>query len=403
MERKNEVLLVLPEVPYPMRAQGISIRYLPIIEELSKSSTLDIIIIGKNQNESQYVDKLHKYFKSVTIISHPDPDATSKLKKFITRVKFFLPWSLPRSWITYGSEAILKQVDKATAGKYYDSVVCVSGYNYPYIKNIQSREKVIDFIDSPTLLAKRNVIGSTRNYLIRKYEQWKTYYWEAAIIRKSNKAIYISDYDAAIIHRLFAPVNKRHVIPNGFVVDDYSDSTNPSVKGPSIGFFGNMSYFPNVEAALWLTNKVFRDIKERLQDLNLYIIGRDPDEAIRHLHNGKDIHVTGEVDVIWPFINSLDILVFPLMRGAGLKNKILEAMYSGKLVITTKIGNEGINGIHNKHLLICETENEFKTEIIKYIEEPAARQEIADNGKIFVEKMFAWPGILNKYKNIVLN
>jgi len=403
MAGKKEVLLVLPEVPYPMRAQGISIRYLPVIEEMSKGCTLDIIIIGKSKRDSPYVDKLHKYFRSVTIISHPDPDSIGKLKKFIARVKFFLPWSLPRSWVTYGSEEIVKQVDKATEGKYYDSVICVSGYSYPYIRNIRSREKIIDFIDSPTLLAKRNVIGSTRNYFIRKYEQLKTYNWEAAIIRKTNKAIYISDYDAAIIHRLFASVNKRHVIPNGFVVDDYSDSTNPSVKRPSIGFFGNMSYFPNVEAALWLTNRVFRDIKERLQELNLYIIGRDPDEAILHLNNGKDIHVTGEVDVIWPFINSLDILVFPLMRGAGLKNKILEAMYSGKLVITTKIGNEGINGIHNKHLLICETEDEFKTEIIKYVEEPVARQEIADNGKRFVEEMFAWPGILDKYKNIVLH
>ena len=40
----KKIIIFLPRIPYPLREHGISVRYFPIIEHLSKSHTLDLVI-----------------------------------------------------------------------------------------------------------------------------------------------------------------------------------------------------------------------------------------------------------------------------------------------------------------------------------------------------------------------
>ena len=69
--------------------------------------------------------------------------------------------------------------------------------------------------------------------------------------------------------------------------------------------------------------------------------------------------VTGTIDDIWSYVNGIDIFVFPLWRGVGVKNKIIEAMYARRPVVTTLVGNEGIEGTVGRDLLVCHTAEEF--------------------------------------------
>ena len=402
MNKKQSILIVLPVVPYPLRSQGISIRYLPIIQSLAERCDIDLIIISREPCDSRDIPPLREYCRQIDCIVHPDASAIGKWHKLFTRIKFFLPWSLPRSWVVYGGHAIMDEVARITEGKTYDSLICVSGYNHQNVEAVSARRKIVDFIDSPTLLAQRNVIGSNRVYPIRKFEQWKTYNWEAKIIREVDRVIYISDYDAGLISTILAPAGKRKVIPNGFEVNSYSDKAMALGDSPNIGFLGNMSYFPNVEAVLWLHDDIFPHVKRQNPITQLYIIGRDPDDSIKALELSDSIHVTGEVESIWPYINALDILVFPLKRGAGLKNKILEAMFANKLVITTDIGNEGIDAEHEKHIIVCRSREDFITQLNKYIENPELAREIAARGRKYVQSKFSWNQILDKFTETVL-
>jgi len=54
-------------------------------------------------------------------------------------------------------------------------------------------------------------------------------------------------------------------------------------------------------------------------------------------------------------MGAYDIMIAPLLSGSGMRVKIIEAMALGKVVITTKIGAEGINYKDRENIYIAET------------------------------------------------
>ena len=58
-------------------------------------------------------------------------------------------------------------------------------------------------------------------------------------------------------------------------------------------------------------------------------------------------------------------MIVPLFAGSGIRVKILEGMALGKVIITTRIGLEGIPAIDRKHVLIADTKEEM-IEAIQY-------------------------------------
>ena len=116
-----------------------------------------------------------------------------------------------------------------------------------------------------------------------------------------------------------------HVVPNGIFHADAPPLARASAANKVIGFLGDMSYGPNISAALRLAERIFPRIRSRLGDATLLIIERDPVPSIRRL-DGPAISVTGTVENIWPYVARANIFVFPMFEESGLQNKILEAM-----------------------------------------------------------------------------
>ena len=112
--------------------------------------------------------------------------------------------------------------------------------------------------------------------------------------------------------------------------------------------------------------------------------------------------VTGGVDDVWPYINGIDVFLFPLLQGAGLKNKILEAMYAGRPVVTTEIGNEGIDAVPGKEFVLCRTPGEFQREAIRLLNSPEERVRIGNFGHALVTEKFSWAPILAAFENLTL-
>ena len=403
-EVKKTLLMIFPAMPYPLRSNGLSMRYLPIIRYFSRNYIIDIIVLDDKNTCRENVDELKGYCRRVSIISNPLNGGYSIFKKFVKRVNVLLPWNPPIYFAVYYGDYILHKIKELTSGVHYDTLIWTtshySGYLLYLLKFVSRERTIVDFVDSPFLAVKRKVI-SLNSCLLQHYEYWKTLRWEAKIIRNSTSSIYISSVDAGAVPSRLTSGCKRYVIPNGISAETYTDYIDKKVKSPNIGFLGNMEYAPNVESVHWLYEHVFLPLRSEIQNLSLYVIGKNPVRSIKELALKEGVFITGEVANIWPIVNAIDVFVFPLWNGIGLKNKLLEAMYAKRPVVTTPIGNEGIEAVQHRDLLICNSEEEFQHEVLRLLYSPNKRAILGESGHKFVTENYSWERILREFEAVI--
>jgi glycosyltransferase involved in cell wall biosynthesis len=107
-------------------------------------------------------------------------------------------------------------------------------------------------------------------------------------------------------------------------------------------FVGSMDYYPNVEAVISFSSKVWPLIREQVPGARFTIVGANPTNGVRKLAENPGITVTGTVPDVRPYYQDALAAVVPLRTGGGTRLKILEAMASGVPVISTPFGAEGL-------------------------------------------------------------
>jgi glycosyltransferase involved in cell wall biosynthesis len=195
----------------------------------------------------------------------------------------------------------------------------------------------------------------------------KFYYWQEGVRLERYERRYCpqfsinitcSNLDSDRLQNL-APEAKVSVIPNS-VDTDFFKPTGRLNDINSIIFVGSMSWYPNIQAVLYIADKIWPRLQHMHQNLQIHIIGASPPESIRTLaskHVG--FHVHGFLDDIRPFMESATVYLCPVQDGGGTKLKILDAMAMGKAVVAHPIACEGINVAHQVNVLLADSPTMF--------------------------------------------
>lgn len=123
-------------------------------------------------------------------------------------------------------------------------------------------------------------------------------------------------------------------------------------------FVGKMDYEPNVIAVTSFAECILPNLLITNSELQFQIVGAHPDIRVRQLVNSSNIQVTGFVESIEPYYQNATIVVAPMLTGAGIQNKIIQAMSYGCCVVTTPIGAEGLTINHNE-IAVWKSDNEM--------------------------------------------
>ena len=108
---------------------------------------------------------------------------------------------------------------------------------------------------------------------------------------------------------------------------------------------GGFAHPPNADAVLWFAKEIFPHIREQLPDIKFYVVGSKVTDEIKALEQpGNGIIIKGFVseEELANLYASCKVVVVPLRYGAGVKGKVVEAIYNGAPIITTSTGAEGI-------------------------------------------------------------
>jgi glycosyltransferase involved in cell wall biosynthesis len=398
--RKAPLLLVLPEVPWPIRRNGYSLRFAPLVAHLARRYELDILVLAEG-GESLPPGGSFGECHALTLLEVPGTRSPRWLRRVKVACYWLSPWGPSVTSVRYASSRLEHALLGYLQQRDYAFVVWAAGHleiacrirrRYP-----QTRF-VIDVVDSPALLALRNASTDPLVRIVTRHNGRKLRRLERRLQDVFDATIYISRVDAQAVRA--DPAARVHVVPNGIFHADAPPLAGAVRPGRVVGFLGNMSYPPNVSAALRLAHRVFPRIQSRLTDATLLIIGRDPAPEIRQLA-GPAISVTGTVDDIWPQITRANVFVFPMIEGTGLQNKILEAMYAGVPVVTTPIAAAGMRAGSGEQLLIAESDDEIAEQALKLLGDAPFSAALAARARSFVLREFSWPAILPQYEAIV--
>jgi glycosyltransferase involved in cell wall biosynthesis len=217
--------------------------------------------------------------------------------------------------------------------------------------------------------------------------------FERLICTQADAVLAVSDEDAAALRRI-APNRPVHLIPNGIAVADYGQASSSLDLGPhALVFTGKMDYRPNIDAMLWFADQALPLITAQVPDVALYVVGQRPHGSLQSLAQQPNIHVTGFVASVQPFLDAAAAYVAPLRMGSGTRLKLLEAMASGCAVVATPEAASGLSENLLGALAIADTPEVFADTVARVLTQPDVRAELGRKARARVGE-YDWSAIV---------
>jgi glycosyltransferase involved in cell wall biosynthesis len=239
---------------------------------------------------------------------------------------------------------------------------------------------VVDFIDALSATYRRHKALPPVGWFYRAEAQ-RLRTCECALATKAAFATAVSEEDA----RRLSPIVS--VIPHAVDTDVFRPPP-PNTERNGIVFTGNLSYPPNVEAATWFVRHVFPEVRARVPEVTLRLVGDSPARSVQAL-TGDGIEVTGFVPSVADALQRAGVALAPVRSGSGVKTKVLEAMACGTPVVATPEANAGIGAEDGREILLAGNTNAFAEAVVELIGDPGRAASVGAAGRALVEERFS--------------
>jgi glycosyltransferase involved in cell wall biosynthesis len=241
------------------------------------------------------------------------------------------------------------------------------------------------------------VTSGLRRPLLRA-EARHTRRFEAEEFARFGRVVVVSEQDRTALEEL-NPDLRISVIPNGVDTTFFSDD-QAAVIPNRIVFTGHMGYPPNIVAAEFLARQLLPKVRVTHPEAHLVVVGRDPHPRVRRLASLDAVEVTGEVADIRPWLGSASVYTCPMLSGTGIKNKLLEAMASGRPCVATPLALQGLDVTPGKQVLVGETAQELGAHISALLDDEVAAQKLGDAARDYVVARHSWGAVAQAYERI---
>lgn len=232
--------------------------------------------------------------------------------------------------------------------------------------------------------------------------------YEAMLVRECDHTLAVTEMDCQALQQAIHENNGRvHGLDKITVVPiAVNTSTLQPVQrtlhSKNILTLGTLHYPPNADGIRWFLNEVFPQVRQKIPDATLTIIGKNPpqDFLLAASQQPNVVEVTGYVPELDAYMQKAAIVVVPVRAGGGMRVRILEAFSRAMPVVTTTIGLEGIHAVPNRDVIVKDTETDFADAVIQLLQNPQAQQQLAENGRKFVETNYDWQVVLGKMDEV---
>jgi polysaccharide biosynthesis protein PslH len=413
-------------LPYPLHSGG-HVRLYNLIKELSDKHEITLICEKRKNQTDKDIEEVEKICKKVITVERHRQWSISNILKTGISAKSFLTTGHTHKKM---QEEIVGELIKNE----YDLIHVETFYvmqNLP--QHILERSRAVRLINNespkavshwiPVVLVEHNIeyqvykrFADNVSFMVRpllyldvakiKSEEescWK----EAAVV------VAVSKNDEQIIK---GERSKTRIVANGVDVEKFSFKPKAKSQKPEakrILFIGDFKWLQNKDAAKFLIEEIWPRInkelrtKNQVQNLKLWIVGREIPREIRALTNDPNV-IFDEKNSDRPteqLFQEADMLLAPIRIGGGTSYKILESMSCGTPVVTTKLSAQAIDAKDGEEIMIAEKAEDFAQKTIQLLDDQDLYQKIALSGRNLIEKNYTWKEIANDlddvYKSLI--
>ncbi len=133
-----------------------------------------------------------------------------------------------------------------------------------------------------------------------------------------------------------------------------------------------------------------------MPEVKLYLVGNAPPPELLALVS-ESITVTGRVPDVRPYLARAAAFVSPLRLGAGIKNKVLEALAMGCPVVATPLSVDGIAVTDGHDALIADNDGLIDA-TLRVLQDADLRQKLSANARILIEAQYSWMRVGQMYE-----
>lgn len=394
-----KILFITSIIPYPP-IRGDKLRIYNIIRNLKSSNEVKVISIVKNNDEEKYAIDLRNSGYNLSTVSISRKRGIFNLLRSL--------WTFEPFQVSFHySKKMHRLINNETKSNNYDLVYFHLFTTAQYVKSIDSPNsiKVLDITDATALYLTR-FIEFIKNplrklffllelNLIKKYEQ----------ISSSFDVNYVcSNVDLRYYHSKNINGNFR-LFTNG--IDQNTFKKEPiSIIRYRIIFVGNLPYFPNRDAVLYFAKEVFPKVLKIYPSATFYIVGSNPPEDIKKLES-PNIFITGYVEDIKHEYLISEVNVAPIRFGAGIQNKIIEALALGVPTVSSKMSVESFDDEIKKYIFTAETPDEFVKQISNVFSDSFIRNKTMRECSEIIKSKLTWEKVVGDeevyLKNLFIN
>lgn len=384
-----KIAALLPRVPWPLE-KGDKLRAYHLLRQLSAQHEIYLFALAERKDEKAHAAMLEKFCKRVKIY---------QLSRYARAGGLFralqMGWPLQAGYY-YNTKAIshwqqfVKEVQPDHL--FYQLIRTI-----PYANAVGDIPSTIDYQDTFSLSMRRQAentavpmkwIWQREANTVAKFEQMA--------FDQTDHQLIISDRDRQ--HLPVSDPNTVDVITNG--IDLVRFQPHITEKVIDLIFAGNMGYRPNILAARYLVKEIMPEVWAKRPQTTLALVGTNPAPAVRQLAEER-VQVTGYVDHITNWYAQSRILVAPMQTGAGLQNKILEAMAMELPCVITGIAQKGLPKAAHALTLTENTASDLADVILTLLDDENYGQLLGKQGRKYVENAHSWEHIGEELEEMI--
>ena len=404
MVRKQNLLFVLPFLPYPMESGGHQALYNGIA---AVKDDFNIFVMYEANDDEHYrvsVEQFLQHIPNAHVIPllhevHGETIKEKVVRKFKNLLKKMLgmektpapadPIKDACAWwkttVTPENKEWLELIHQTCIEHHIDIV------------QIEMPWRVSDVLAVPDGIKKVYVhheLGFVRRQLVMA-QMGKTVYAKACqTFADMNEIALLNLYDEVVT---LSPIDAQKLVDAGVkvpvyssfaIIDSSKDIQEDRGDGKRLTFVGPEVHSPNLIGVTWFLENCWAQLKAKCPGMQFDIIGNWFETRIEEYSaKYQDVQFLGFVDDLYEAIKDSTMIV-PITIGSGIRMKILEASSKGVPFVSTSVGAEGIPVTSGENCIIADTPETFVEGILK-LQNPDLRHQFAMNANKMVREHYS--------------